>query len=400
MYQLKAILSTFLRNKVGTLLIVAQIAITLGVSINAFNIIQDRADKMGRDTGLDEDQLFSFNVTDARTDINLEQSIRLDLQLLREQSSIEQAIAINQIPLSGSGDSTTFAASREDHRQMKGKGATNFRSDHRLLETLGLQLVAGRNFTEEEVEYTRLYEHPKAVIITQSLADKLYPDGAVGKLLYYGTGEAKIVGVVANMAGPWLHSSLLYDSVLGPLVPVKPFSRYLVRVKPGQLESTMAAVEDILLKRDPNRVISFVRSFADHKYKAYRGDIAMSYVLKAVVFLLVAVTALGIVGMVNYNVSRRFKQIGTRRALGASESDIVRYFLSEIALLCFIGTLLGGFISSAISQYLKQDYDIPLPDLPYYGFGIAIMFACALAATWLPAKRASLISPAVATQSC
>ena len=350
MYQFKAILSTFLRNKVGTLLIIVQIAITLGVSINAFNIIQDRDRKINRDTGMDEELLFSFNVIDARTDINLEQNMQLDLDLLEQQADIESAISINQVPLSGSGDSTTYAASREDHDNMKGKGATNFHSSNQLMETLGLKLVAGRNFTDKEVEYSDLYNNAKVVMITQSLADKLYPNGAVGELLYYGTGEATIVGVVENMAGPWLHSSLLYDSVLSPLVPVRPFSRYLVRVKPGKLKSTMAEIEDILLKRDPNRVINYIRSLEEHKYKAYLGDIAMSYVLKAVVVLLIAVTALGIVGMVNYNISRRFKQIGTRRALGASQGDIMRYFLSEIVLLCLIGILIGGFVSSIISE--------------------------------------------------
>ena len=88
----------------------------------------------------------------------------------------------------------------------------------------------------------------------------------------------------------------------------------------------MAAAEEYLSK-NRSRIVDVVRSYEEQKKRTYSGDIAMVKLLTAVITVLTGVTGLGIVGLAWFSVTQRRKQIGTRRALGATRWDIVRYFM-------------------------------------------------------------------------
>jgi putative ABC transport system permease protein len=115
--------------------------------------------------------------------------------------------------------------------------------------------------------------------------------------------------------------------------------------------------------------------------------------------LLVAITALGIVGIVSFNVNQRIKQIGTRRALGATRTDILRYFVTENVLITTLGLFVGTLLTISFNVYLVQQYNMPSFDWYLIPVGIFIMFAVGLISVMMPAVKASKVSPAVATQS-
>ena len=125
----------------------------------------------------------------------------------------------------------------------------------------------------------------------------------------------------------------------------------------------------------------------------------MTVMLSLVTALILAITALGIVGLASFSVRQRTKQIGTRRALGARRSDIVRYFVTENWLITTIGVVLGSVFAVALNYWLVQLYDLPHIAWYYIPVGIIGLWVLGLLAVLGPALKAAAIPPAIATRN-
>jgi putative ABC transport system permease protein len=125
----------------------------------------------------------------------------------------------------------------------------------------------------------------------------------------------------------------------------------------------------------------------------------MIKLLVFIVSLLTAITALGIVGLASFSVARRTRQIGTRRALGASRPAIVRYFMLENFMVSSVGILAGGILAVAMNIWMVQTFD--LTPIAWYIIPLAmvVLWLVGQGAVYGPARRASLVPPAVATRS-
>ncbi len=117
------------------------------------------------------------------------------------------------------------------------------------------------------------------------------------------------------------------------------------------------------------------------------------------VALLLLVTALGVAGLVSFTVANRKKQIGTRRALGASKRDILGYFMSENFAITATALLIGGFLAYALNQYLLQSYQLSRLEVVYVFVAAGCLLFISQMATLLPALKASRVSPAIATRT-
>ena len=125
----------------------------------------------------------------------------------------------------------------------------------------------------------------------------------------------------------------------------------------------------------------------------------MAWLLGAVCIALMVVTALGIVGLASFWVQQRTKQIGVRRALGATRSQILRYFQTENFLLATMGIELGMLGAYGLNQLLMTYYEFPrLPEI-YLPIGAVALWLLGQIAVFGPAKRAAAVPPAVATRS-
>jgi len=111
---------------------------------------------------------------------------------------------------------------------------------------------------------------------------------------------------------------------------------------------------------------------------------------------LLVVTAFGIVGLASFWVQQRTKMIGTRRALGATRGQILRYFQAENLLLTSAGIVLGMLGAFGINQWLMTQYELPRLPLAYLPLGAAALWALGQLAVLAPARRAAGVSPALA----
>jgi putative ABC transport system permease protein len=276
------------------------------------------------------------------------------------------------------------------------------------VDTLGVQLIAGRAFRRDEILPPVTKEDASAwvpqIIVTRAYARFLFPDGgdALGKTVYDPLGHAAtIIGIMANMhgsCGSFAHSDYVF------LAPRLPFTfngsvYYLVRVKPGQRNALMTVAERHLGTSNPNRVIDWIRSLQSFKDRSFRDDRNMGIFLVTVTGLLLAITSLGIFGLATFNVSVRTKQIGMRRAIGARRIDIVRYFMVENALITTAGVVVGCALALGVGYWLSLQYRLPRLDLYYLVGGMLTLWAIGQLAVWQPARKASAISPSVATRT-
>ncbi|WP_283710875.1 FtsX-like permease family protein [Pseudoalteromonas prydzensis] len=237
-------------------------------------------------------------------------------------------------------------------------------------------------------------------VVTQALLDELFPEGdGLGKTIYFGDLPLTIIGVAAHMKSPWLKDSHPNNVALIPYIQGKTYAQFAVRTKPSQRAAVMKQIETAMLNNYSKRVINNIKGLDQLKDEYVAADKLMMRMLIVLITILVLVTALGIFGLTLFNISKRTKQIGTRRALGARKSAIINYFLVENAMICSVGLILGGIAALLLGQLLMQHFSIAaLP--PSYIAGTAIMvFVMSLLAVFGPARRAANISPSIATRT-
>lgn len=404
MKDLGPIFRTLLRNKLGALLIALQIALTLAVVTNAAFIIRERAADVARPSGLDEPNTAFFITTLFDPQVDQRQLYRDDLEALRALPGVLAAVPIQSIPVSNSGWGDNFYTTPE----MTSDESINsgiFMVDEQGLAALDLELLSGRNFRPEEMIVRSLekMESPRVTIVSKALADALFPDGdALGKTVYdepNGEKPMEIIGIYDHMQNAWPGSDNFNHSALIPALGLFGGEmRYLVRAEPGQRDAVMAAGEEYLA-HNRSRIVEVVRSFEEQKQRTYGGDIAMIKLMSVVITALAAVTGLGIVGLAWFSVTQRRKQIGTRRALGATRFDIVRYFMVENWLITSIGLAIGVAGALTLNWFLDTEYNTGRVPLWYLPVGMAALWLLGQVAVLLPARRAANIPPALATRS-
>ncbi|WP_379653960.1 ABC transporter permease [Pseudoxanthomonas sp. UC19_8] len=406
--ELRPILSTLRRHKIATALIVLEIAFSCAVVCNALFLIGQRLERMQRPTGLDETHLVEVNVGGIGEQSDTLAMTRDDLAGLRAIPGVTSASIINQ-PVFGASFGVTAIKLRPD--QIKPTATeTMYLGGGQILRTLGLKIVSGRDFNDDEYRDFRANPASEAeggstpVILSQALAHQLFPrQNAVGRTLYID-GTNPVVGVVDRLVQPRDNGrSAQYDYAV--LFPTNlPYTRgtYLLRVAdPSQRAAVLAAALDTLSKRGPTRLVSReeARTVEQARQAYYNNDRTMAWLLVSVCVVLLLVTAGGIVGLTSFWVQQRTRQIGVRRALGATRGQILRYFQTENLLLVSAGIVLGMLMAYAINQLLMSRYELPRLPLSYLPVGAVLLWLLGQVAVLWPARRAAAVPPAIATRS-
>ena len=395
-------ISSIMRNKTGAMLVALQIAVTLAIVINSLYIIVLRVEKINRPTGIDVENVIIAYVRGFGENFDVVDSIRNDITLIKSIPGVVAAGVSNQVPLSGSGSGTGLRAVADE--AIDAISTARYQWGEEGLDALGVELTRGRNFLPGEVDYVLPETDnptPPSVLVTQQLADELFPDEeALGKTVYWGSMDSSvIVGVIGQMHGSWVGWDKLGNSVIQPGKPAGKTNKYIIRVEPGMRDEMMPIIEKALGESNRSRVIKSVRSLEQIADRSYRSDSGMAIILSIVISLLIGLTALVIVGLTSFHVTQRTKQIGTRRALGAKRSDIIRMFLLENWLITTAGAFLGVILTVVVAYWLETSFDLQRLDWNYLPMGILALWVLSSLAVLEPARRAASVPPAVATRS-
>ena len=276
--------------------------------------------------------------------------------------------------------------------------------DEHALNTMGLKLIAGRNFTAAEIETKRPPGDPpySGLIVSRVLAEKVFPnENALGKMIIFDSDKpAPIIGIVDRLQGPFVDASgyfgsFVENSILSPFRLLDEYSTFAVRTAPGKLNEVMKAVEKTLGSINGARIIT-VQSMTEVRKTAYRSDRGLAAILAVVTVTLVAVTSFGMFGLTSYWVAQRRRQIGIRRALGATRRAILRQFQRENLVIAALGAAAGIALSVALNLWLVQHFEmIRIDAVNVAGAAVALILLGQIAVYW-PARHAASISPVVA----
>jgi putative ABC transport system permease protein len=407
--QFRPIISAMRRNKVGAILIAVQMAITLAILCNALFIIQQRIALSERPTGVDEANVVVLDnqwVGDPPDKVARQQG---DLTALRSLPGVQDAFATNTVPLTNGGSSAGISL-HPDQKSATASAALYFGDEHAIA-GLGLKLIAGRNFNSDEVTdklgYTDI-RPPAGVIITKGLADKLFPNAnAVGQSIYFESlkGQVPIVGVVNRLQVPWVSAggfagAFNDNSIILPFRFVSPYPiLYVLHAQPGQAAAVIQAAPKKLFDISRARIIRKTRAMTTLRTEIYKNDKGLVVILGVVCAALLAVTAFGIVGLTSYWVAQRRRQIGIRRALGATRNAIIQYFQTENLLIAGAGAAIGVALAVSLNLWMVSAFAMERLNTGYTLIGAVVVMLLGQVAVLWPALKAASIPPALATRA-
>jgi putative ABC transport system permease protein len=384
-----------LRRQAAVALLVLEVGFGFAVSVQAFGLGQWFVRKTGTPSGIDPGVLV------VRSDLAggepgspafIDDLRRRDLAALRALPGVVAATGANHTPMT-----------RTIHPQaVEGRGdAGSTWSFGWVLDgqpatcaTLGLAITAGRDLTESDAG-------GDVVLLSPALAEALFDGSPVGRTLRM-RGRARVftvVGVTSALHAPSPFAVQSDRVVFVPdKLPATGEQRYLVRAAADRLDEVRAAAPGALAQVFPDRAVR-VASVADmraHNDRSGRGGTAIFYFM---VVLALLVTLLGSLAMSSFLVAERTKQIGMRRALGATKTDVVRYFLIENWLVTTLGLLIGlplTFLLFVLAR--RQQADLTL-EWPAILFGMVVFWVVGLLAALVPALRATAVPPSVASKT-
>jgi len=403
---IRPILTTLRRHKTAAALIVLEIALTCAIVCNALFLIGQRIEKINQPSGIAEQELLEVRLGGIGTQVNATARTREDLAALRGLPGVKSAVAINQLPFRRNSWNTSLQLTPDQERPTL--NAAQYFGSEGALATLGVQLIAGRDFQSDEIrdledvsKDEQIEAKGSAVILSEATARKMFPGGdALGKTIYTGRMPLRVVGVVKELARPITVESNSTYSIIVPIRVNYDMGLYLIRVTdPARRDEVLTAAVSALEKVDSSRLVRAKQSYTEQRAKFFQNDRAMVGLLITVCVALLVVTALGIVGLASFWVQQRTKQIGIRRALGATRGQILRYFQTENFLLATVGIVLGMLLAYSINLWLMSAYELPRMPASYLPIGAVLLWLLGQVAVFGPAHRAAAVPPAVATRS-
>lgn len=407
---LKTLLKSILRNSFGPVLLALQVALTLAVLVNVAYIVVTRMETTGRPTGMDLENVFWVQSEGYAPAYDQRVVTEADLRYLNSLPGVTAATISSALPQTFGGLRVPVSRQADSDKSMT--LALVYQMTEKSVDALGLHLVRGRLASAASVLPPPAAGEPPSnalgseIVITDALARHLFEDSAqaLGKPLFIkaaGGQSATIVGIVAHMqAAPYFgpDADFVNYVVLAPSIPAGPTALYLVRSKPGSRDTVMQQVEREFEALQPGRYVSrmgTLQATAEQMRAVARGSAVVLLVISSFVL---GVTILGLFGFATFAVASRTKQIGTRRAIGATKADILKQFILENWIITTMGCVVGAVLTLAFSGLVSSLLQIPRLPLFYLLSGVVLMWVVGFLAVLAPASRAANVAPAVATR--
>ncbi|UCH62033.1 MAG: ABC transporter permease [Fidelibacterota bacterium] len=330
-------------------LVVFQFAFSIGLIISTMLVFRQLGYVRNKDLGFDKENVIII------PNINrLGNRVAAFRQELKEQSPIINASTSSAIPAHSGFGGTLFKAEPPEDT---GEGPTfteedqefnNFSADYDYLETMKMELIGGRNFSPE------FASDSAAFIINEAVARRFGWEDPVGRDIYVtgweGQPRYRVVGVIKDY-----HFESLHKDIKPVVMSLGTTGNYLMaRIQPGDVNKTLTMIEDKWREFAPN--IPFDYSFMDEDFDAlFRAEQSFGRIVSYFTGLTIFIACLGLFGLAAFTAERRTKEVGIRKALGASVPQVVGLLGKEFTTLLLIANVIAWPIAwYAMSKWLQN----------------------------------------------
>lgn len=402
---IKPIFLSMKQNKFMAILMMIQIAFTMGVLSSSVLVATETLSEWNMPSGIPHEDIIRISPEFFDESRDVGQAIINDLQRVKSIPEVISVAPSNAVPFTAENMINVYLTNDDDAQEYK---TVVFESDENIFNVLQLSLVDGKQFTGADIikgETESTPQNAAEVMISQDMAKALFNDqSAIGKTIWLSKNAdpVQVVGIYSNfMTGERLNGrGMSYHSIIRPQVKWSQGQEphYLIRVEKGL---GTALLEDVLQQfyQEKDRYINASEILKRTQKRMYDGRGSRALIMLVISVVLLLITGFGMTGLTAFQVTQRRKQIGTRRALGAKKSDIMRYFLTENSIITLAGLLIGVLVTFAITFEASEQAGQNLLNIGVIVATGMAMWIINLFAVWFPAKRAANIAPAIVTRS-
>jgi len=384
---------TRVRLSPRNVLAVTEIALALVLLIGAGLMIRSFARLQSLQIGFSPDHVMTMRVELPK--YKPEAEVAFDQQLLSRIGAlpgVEAATVASGTPLSNNSAGTVMRIKGQPDGDDMSVGLHSIGPDY--FKTLRVPFLRGRAFDERDRVGAKL-----VAIVNESAARKFWPnEDPIGKEIWVGAGweqdqYGEIVGVVGDVKYGKVEEAFKPQVYLPYTQPTEPASFVMVRTTndPTQI---VAAVRSEILALDSNVPIFDIRTMEERSADATSRTRFGALVLGIFSTLALVLAAIGIYGVMSYSVSGRTREIGVRMALGAQPRNVLALVMRDGIVVTVAGIALGVALALAATKVLgSQLYGVGTTDTPTF-VAVSFLFAVvALAASYIPARRAMKLDP-------
>jgi macrolide transport system ATP-binding/permease protein len=394
------------RTRLRSVLVVAQIAISLVVLISAGLVVRTLLQLQTMNPGFDPQNALTMSFDLGLQGYDRQRGQQFYRQLserVRALPGVKSAAVSDYIPLSLNFNSRNiFVEGQPAERGENVPLAMNSSAGPRYFETMRTPLVHGREFTDQDQDGSE-----RVAIVNETFVKKLMTSvnsssEAIGKRIAFGSAGGpyvRIVGVaregkyfnIAEDPRPFVWTPLAQDYSTNGILTVR---------TEGNPEPLLAAVRKEVQALDPNLPLFDVKTLSEHmRFALFPARVAAT-VLGVFGLVALLLSAIGIYGITSYTVAQRTHEIGIRLALGAQLSDVLSLVLRHGLKLTAIGAAIGLFgaylATRAITSVL---YGVSPTDPLTFGLVSLVLVGVALVACYVPSRRATKVDPLIALRS-
>jgi putative ABC transport system permease protein len=386
-------------GRLRNLLVVSEIAVSLVLLSGAGLMIRSFWKLSAVDSGFDPHNVLSMTVNVGASIYAAPekhaQFFRETLTRVAAVPGVRVASGTNHLPLAGDLWALGFQVEGQPVPAPGHELSAVFRlAFPHYFETMRIPLERGRDFTDRDDAHA-----PPVAIINQTMARRYWPAAATGKRFRNSDKDPwiTVVGVVRDAEqGDW--GSAADSEYYLPFTQSQSQNYFtLVARTEGDPRALAEPIEKAVWTLDPDLPIAEVQSMEQVVSRAVWQPRFSTTLLGGFAMLALALAAIGIYGVISYGVGQRQREIGIRMALGARPGDVQRNVLGESAKLAAAGSVVGIAGALLLTRYLQTLlYEVSATDPVVIALAACALGAVAIAAAWLPARRATRVDPAVA----
>ncbi len=388
----------FQRSPLGRVLVVAEVSLAVVALVGAGLFIRSVGQAMAVDPGFESERLFVFAMNTTPREYTPEQGRQFYdrvLERTRGVSGVEAATISSNFPIGGGFQRTVIPEGAEFDPDRQGLlSQTNIVSPG-YFETVRIPLLRGRVLDERDREGAMI-----VAVVNEAMAARYWAgEEALGKRFRFIDEPdtwREIVGLVANTAVAQIGETPQPMAYLPLGQNFTPFATLQVRTT-GDPRTVMGTVNREVQALDPELAITNMNTIGEVLSGALWPRRITAILLSVFAALALSLAAIGIYGVMSYSTSQRRQEIGIRMAIGAKTGDILRLVLGQGLTITALGLILGLVGAVALGRVVSGLlFEVSGVDLVTFA-GVAILLTIvALAAVYVPARRAMRVDPTIA----